>query len=79
MNSKSIAITVTSAEALSKTQIAHITTAVKKKYEVSSVVVEEVVDPSVLGGIKLMINSVEYDGTVQGKLAQVRSQLMNQL
>ena len=79
MKTDTLTVTVTTALELSKAQEEVISTAVKKKYAVSSVTIEKVVNPSVIGGIKVTINSVEFDGTVQGKLAKVRSQLMSQL
>lgn len=79
MKSNSITVTVTAAEPLSKTQLETIKAAVKKKYEVTDVMIEAIVDQTVLGGVKLVIDSIEYDGTVQGKLAQVRSQLLNHI
>lgn len=33
---------------------------------------EEVVDPSVLGGVRLIVNSQVYDATVAGKLAALK-------
>lgn len=79
MKSTELTVTVTTAVELSSAQEKTIVTAVKKKHDVSSVTIEKVVDPSVIGGIKLTVNSVEYDGTVAGKLARAKSQLMSQL
>ena len=79
MKSTSITVTATSAIEFTKGQVEIIEKAVKDKYKVSSVTIEKVVNPNVIGGVKLTINSVEYDGTVQGKLAAVKSQLMSQL
>ncbi len=79
MKTTTITVIATSALELTKVQVETISTAVKKKYDVSSVTIEKVVNPALIGGIKLTINSVEFDGTVQGKLAKIRSQLLNQL
>ena len=79
MKSTDLTVTVSTAVDLSSTQEKAIEKAVKAKHNVSSVTIEKVVDPKLIGGIKLTINSVEYDGTVAGKLAKVKSQLMSQL
>lgn len=79
MKSTELTVTVSTATALSAAQEKEIVAAVKEKHSVSSVTIEKVVDPNLIGGIKLTIDSVEYDGTVRGKLAKLTSQLMSQL
>ncbi|MCA9369352.1 MAG: F0F1 ATP synthase subunit delta [Pseudomonadales bacterium] len=79
MKSTDLTITVATAITLSSSQEKAIEKAVKEKRNVSSVTIEKIVDPKLIGGIKLTINSVEYDGTVAGKLAKLKSQLMSQL
>jgi F-type H+-transporting ATPase subunit delta len=39
--------------------------------------VENIVDPSILGGVKLRIGNRIYDGSVSGKLARVERELLN--
>lgn len=79
MKAHSITVTVTSAIELSKTQLDSIKAAVKQKHKAEDVVIETILDPSCIGGVKLTINSVEYDATVRGKLEQVRSQLFGSI
>lgn len=79
MKSTELIVTVSTATELSSAQEKEIVAAVKQKHSVSSVTIEKVVDPTLIGGIKLTINSVEYDGTVAGKLTKLKSQLMSQL
>lgn len=64
---------VTTAVALTKKQLNTLTDALEKKYP--AVVVHEVVDPAVLGGIKVTIGSREIDATLEHKLQQVRRAL----
>lgn len=40
---------------------------------------EEVVDPSVIGGIKIRIGSNEFDGTLLSKIEKLRVQLKQQI
>jgi len=79
MKSTELTVTVSTAVQLSPAQEKDIIAAVKEKHSVSSVTIEKVVDPTLIGGIKLTINSVEYDGTITGKLTKLKSQLMSQL
>ncbi len=79
MKSTDVIVTVTSAVELTSAQEKALAQAVKKKRNVSSVTIEKVVDPSVIGGLTVTIDSVEFDGTVAGKLEKIKSQLMRQL
>ncbi len=40
---------------------------------------QEIVDPSVLGGIKLIVGSQEYDGTITGKLERIKQHMLKSL
>ena len=62
-----------------------LTTAERKKIEV---IVDKkvgpaeyniVVDPSVLGGIKIVLDNQEYDGTLKGKLQTLRQVLLKKI
>lgn len=76
---KTIAVQVTTAIELSKDQLDKISKAVSNKYSGKKVEVEAVVDPSVIGGIKMIVDSVEFDATVAGKLDKLSSHLQQQL
>lgn len=67
-------VTITTAHTLSSPLFSKIQNAVVKKYgkEVEFV---QLVDESVLGGIRILIGSKEIDATVSGKLQQVKKQL----
>ncbi len=64
---------VTTAVPLTKKQVATLTEGLQKKY--AAFVLREVVQQSVLGGIKVSIGSKEIDATLQHKLQQVRRAL----
>lgn len=70
-------IVVTSATALSTDQKKSLVAAAEKKYGISEI--EEVIDPSVLGGIKVRIGSKELDFTVKNKLNQLKQQLLGKI
>lgn len=65
---------ITSAVALSASQKKSVAAAIELKYG-SDVVIEEVVDHAVIGGLKLTIDSLQIDASIAGKLNQLQSQL----
>ncbi len=67
-------VTVTTAVPLTDTQRAAVAQALEKKTGSSHYA--EVIDPSVIGGIKLVIGSTEYDGTLKGKLIRLKGLLL---
>jgi F-type H+-transporting ATPase subunit delta len=70
---------LTSAIQLDKKVIQDLEKSLKEKYKTDTVNLTTHIDPEVIGGVKLVINSVEYDATIRGKLANLRSQLMASL
>lgn len=63
---------VTTAIPLTAQQYKTVADAVAQKH--GSIVIDEVVDPAVIGGIKIVIGSKEYDRTVAGRLRQLQKQ-----
>lgn len=76
---KSVPVTVISAVKLSSAQLKKIESTVEQKYKGAKIKIETKVDESVIGGVKLVVNSIEYDATVQGKLNKLRSHLIEKL
>lgn len=70
-------IVVTSAIPLTKEQKDKIIATAEKKYGVSEL--QEVIDPRVLGGLKVRIGSKELDYTVRNKLTQLKLQLLEKI
>ena len=70
-------VTIITAVKLTKDQLKKIETAVEKK--VGSARYSEVIDPSVIGGLMLIIDDEEYDGTIQGKLKKLRTSLLQNI
>lgn len=68
-------IKVTTAVELTKVQRTTIEKTLSAKFKTQHPEVEYVVDPKVLGGVKLTIGSRELDGTLQARLQQVRTVL----
>lgn len=68
--------TITTAVALTDKQLKTIVDAVTKKYG-KSYEFKQVVDPQVIGGIRLTIGSSQLDATVSHKLQQLQNQLLN--
>lgn len=69
-------VTITTAVTLTAKQTETLTAALEKKYG-QPVTLTKIIDPQVLGGIKLMIGSTQYDATVAYKLSQLEHQLLN--
>ncbi len=76
---KNLSVKASSATKLSNDQLSKIKQAVEKKYPDTKVLVEAKVDKSLIGGIKLHIQTVEYDASIQGKLNQLRTHLLENL
>ena len=75
---KTIHATVTSAVKLSDKQLKKISETIKAKHTGAKLELETVVDPAVIGGIKLTIDAVEFDATVRGKLDCLHDHLLQQ-
>ncbi len=67
-------IQVTTAQTLTAALKKKVSSAIEKKFGATAV--EFAVEPSLIGGVKLTVNSAEYDGSVRGKLAQLKQQLL---
>ena len=72
-------VTVTSAIKLTPVQVKKITDAVEKKHTESKVELKQVVDPSIIAGIKITVGSEEIDATVYTKLEQIHLQIKQSL
>ncbi len=70
-------VTVTTAVALTDAEQAEIEKIVSKK--IGSAEYKITVDPSVLGGIRIVIDSEEFDGTLKGKLQTLRQVLLKKV
>lgn len=66
---------ITTAVPLSAGQYKTVSEAIAEKH--GSIAIDEVVDPDVIGGIKIVIGSKEYDRTIAGRLAQLHKQTQN--
>ncbi|NCN83064.1 MAG: hypothetical protein GW947_03795 [Candidatus Pacebacteria bacterium] len=70
-------VSVTTAVELTSAEQAEIEKIVNKK--IGSAEYKITVDPSVLGGIKIVIDSQEFDGTLKGKLQTLRQVLLKKV
>ena len=68
---------VTTAVPLTAAQKKTISHALESKYGSNNF--EEIVDPSVIGGIRIVIGSQELDGTIAGKLARLKQHILRNL
>lgn len=66
-------VVVTSAVKLDTELKSAVMKTIESKLGTADYDLKETVDPGVLGGIRLRINSRVYDATVQGKLTALRS------
>jgi F-type H+-transporting ATPase subunit delta len=75
MSQPKITVTLTSAVELSDSQVSKLIGAVEKKYAVKSVEVVKLVDPQLIGGLKVRVNSTEFDSSVVNMLDKLKLQL----
>ena len=66
-------VTVTTAVKLTKKQVSLISKTLEKKYQ--NIELKEVVNPLVIGGVKLTVGSQEINATVNSKLEKLHHQL----
>ena len=69
-------VTITTAVSLSKSQLKTVTDAIKAKYG-ADLSIEQLVDPEVVGGVKITIGSKQLDATIQNQLSYLKNQLLN--
>lgn len=74
-----ITVTATSAVALTPSQVKKIVDAVEKKHSKSTVELKQVVDPTVIAGVKLKVGSEEIDATIYNKLEKLHAELKQSL
>lgn len=70
-------VVVTTAVPLSDSQRKKIASAIEKKLGASEF--EEKIDPSIIGGLQILIDDEEYDGTIRGKLQKLRSTMLENI
>ncbi|WP_273130223.1 F0F1 ATP synthase subunit delta [Bacillus weihaiensis] len=61
---------------LSETELSSISASFAKKIGKHSLRLQNIVDPSLIGGVKLRIGNRIYDGSVSGKLERIERQLV---
>ncbi len=71
-------VTATTAIQLSSAQLSKLQKGVEAKYN-QKVEVKTIVDPSILGGVVLTIDSRQLDSSVKGKLQVLKQQLLAQV
>ncbi len=74
-----VSVKITTAIELSATQRTAMEKALTKARPDQKLSFEYVVDPKVLGGVKLTVGSQELDGTVRTKLSAIKHQLLTNL
>lgn len=68
-------VLVTTAVEATAAQIELVTKAVTKKYG-KTVEISQVVDPRIVGGVQITIGSRQLDGSLKGKLDQIRKRFV---
>ncbi|GGM32592.1 ATP synthase subunit delta [Paraliobacillus quinghaiensis] len=69
--------TVYSVRKLSEDEKQQLATVFAKKLSLNSLKIDNVVDPSVIGGIKLKVGNTVYDGSVKGKLERIERNIVS--
>lgn len=72
-------VQITTAVALSKAQAEAIEKKLRASFNTDSLIFEYRVDTEVVGGIRVIVGSREFDGTLRTRLEQLRQTLAAQL
>lgn len=72
---KNINVRVESAQELTVEQIANLKEKIKEQLKLNNVVVNNIVDPSLLGGLKIVYNNKVIDSTIKAKLNSMKKQI----
>lgn len=70
--------TVYSVRELSEAEKTEIEESFKKKLNKQSVAINNIVDPSIIGGLKIRVGNTIYDGSISGKLNRMKNRLVSQ-
>jgi F-type H+-transporting ATPase subunit delta len=68
---------VTSSYPLSKTELSHLQKAIAQKFHKHNITINNVVDPTIIGGIKIKSNSHSIDETLKNKLMLMRENVVS--
>lgn len=69
--------TVYSVRELTDAEKAELENAFKNKLNKNEIVIENVVDPSVIGGVRIRVGNTIYDGSISGKLHRFKQNLVS--
>lgn len=69
---KTTLITIETPFNISKTNINNLLKAIKKNYNLQKYKTKIVINPDILGGVKIRFNDVVIDGTVQSRIIQMK-------
>lgn len=71
-------ITVYSTRALTNDEKVQLEVSFKKRFNKQHVIIENDIDPSLLGGMKIRVGNTIYDGSIQGKLNRMRNNIVSE-
>lgn len=72
-------VTIISVVSLSKSQVSALSKAIQKKHPQEKLVIKQVIDPEVLGGVVVNLDSQSYDASLKAKLEALRIKLYQEL
>ena len=75
----SLKATITTAVPLTASQLATVHSNIEKKHKETTIELKQVVDPEIIGGVKLTVGSEEVDETIYSKLEKLHAQLKNSI
>src|SRR5690625_304229 len=70
--------TVYSTRALTDDEKAQLEASYQKRFNKKQVTIENEVDPSLLGGMKIRVGNTIYDGSIQGKLNRLKQNIVSE-
>src|SRR5690625_2777260 len=69
--------TVYSVRPLTEPETTELEASFKKQFDKSSITINNIVDPSVIGGMKIRVGNTIYDGSISGKLNRIKNKLVS--
>lgn len=69
--------TVYSVRPLTEVETTELEASFKKQFDKSSITINNIVDPTVIGGMKIRIGNTIYDGSISGKLHRIKNNLVS--
>jgi len=69
--------TVYSVRPLTESETTELESSLKSQFNKSSITINNIVDPSIIGGMKIRVGNTIYDGSISGRLNRIKHNLVS--